>query len=78
MTNSPADIQQNLGGLTPSQIRGHWQHKDRSEPVRVMGVVEGYVVARYKSAVPFLTIYKRFLREYSPIVLPPCKQRDDD
>ena len=71
MTNAPADIRQDLGSLTPSQIRGHYRNKDpESRVVRVMGVVEGYVVARRKGAVPFLMWHKDFLRDYNPAPRP--------
>jgi len=53
-----------------------WIRKRDMATVRVMGVVEGYVVVRIPSCVPFLVGVKDFLGEYDKAV--PYGQRQED
>lgn len=43
----------------------HWQ--DKVGPVRVVTIVEGYVVARRPNAMPFLRKMDEFLRDFTPV-----------
>ena len=59
------------GAPIPEPMRGeHWQ--DADGPVRVMAVVEGYVVARRKGCGPFLMSVREFKAAFTlaPIQLP--------
>lgn len=44
--------------------RTFWQ--DRRGTVRVMGIVQGWVVARRKGAAPFLTFLSDFVKTFKP------------
>lgn len=50
---------QELEALTGRQFI----HPKNTAPARIMGVVEGYVVARYKGCVPWLIHWREFKRE---------------
>lgn len=53
-----------------SNGKGLFIRKRDGAEVRVMGVVDGYVVARCKGAMPFLTIQREFLAEFEPKLRP--------
>lgn len=44
--------------------RDQWVNKDSGHTVRVMGVVENYVVYRRKGAMPHLMLRKKFLAQH--------------
>ena len=46
--------------MTPILPNQRWISKRDGREVRVMGIVEGYVVARYKGAFPWLESIKEF------------------
>lgn len=41
-----------------------WTRKRDGTEVRVMAVVEGWVMVRFKGAVPFISFWKEFQRNY--------------
>ncbi|WP_020187827.1 hypothetical protein [Methylopila sp. 73B] len=50
--------------------RGRWTRKGQKPdalPIRVMDIVEGYVVARCKGAAPFLTHVTDWPKQFEPI-----------
>ena len=53
-----------------------WIRKRDMATVRVMGVVEGYVVVRIPSCVPFMVGMKDFLSEYDEAV--PYKREEGE
>jgi len=53
-----------------------WIRKHDMATVRVMGVVEGYVVVRIPSCVPFLAGMKDFLGEYDKVM--PYKREEGE
>lgn len=50
-------------GFPPPHLR-HWRSKSGQFPVRIMSVVEGYVVARRPNAIPFLLTIQQFSNQY--------------
>lgn len=46
------------------QAKQFWRRKSTGQQVRVLGVVEGYVVARVKGAGPFLYGWKDFEKDF--------------
>ena len=46
--------------MTPILPNQRWISKRDGGEIRVMGIVEGYVVARYKGAFPWLEAIKEF------------------
>lgn len=55
---------------TQAPARGE-QWRDEHGPVRVMAIVEGYVVARRKGAAPFLRTIRQFVFVFERV--PPCR-----
>lgn len=62
-----------------SAVNSRWDRKlDLGAPartVRVMGVVEGYVVARFSGRMPFLTHMSDWHDAFVPKPMPPGRQR---
>ena len=46
------------------QAKQFWRRKSTGQQVRVLGVVEGYVVARVKGAGPFLYGWRDFEKDF--------------
>lgn len=44
--------------------RQYWRRKSTGQQVRVLGVVEGYVVVRVKGCCPFLYGWKDFEKDF--------------
>lgn len=50
---------------TPTvKAKQRWRHRGHGSEVRVMAVVEGYVMVRHKGCVPFLVHWKDFELNY--------------
>ena len=47
--------------IKPKQV---WRKRVDGRTVRIMAVVEGYVMYRIKGAIPGLLFHKRFIKQY--------------
>ena len=45
-------------------LHSFWHRPDSAQAVKVIGKVEGYIVARYANCSPFLRGEKEFVREF--------------
>lgn len=56
--------------LVPPDANSRWDYRNREKTVRVMGVAEGWVIARNTGATPFVTHMSDWHQKFTPKIMP--------